>query len=112
MSQIRIEPEPAALMKQLARSHRATSFHGYLAALQALLFRLLPTETTNKLVIGIAEANRVDSQFSGSIGNFLNILPLLFDAVPMTRRSGKPSRRRVKRCMAPSSIRPYHSTYC
>lgn len=66
-------------MKQLARRHRATSFHGYLAALQALVFRLLPVDTTDKAVIGIADANRLDSNFMGSLGNFLNILPLLFN---------------------------------
>lgn len=76
---IRLEPQVAARMKQLARNHRATSFHGYLAALQALVFRLLPAETTEKVVIGIADANRLDSKFMGSIGNFINVLPLLFN---------------------------------
>ncbi|RAK95573.1 BcPKS5, polyketide synthase [Aspergillus ibericus CBS 121593] len=79
VARLRLDAPTAARMKQLARSHRATSFHGYLAALQALLFRLLPAESTESLVIGIADANRLDSQFMGSIGNFLNVLPLRFD---------------------------------
>lgn len=79
VARIRLHAQTAAGMKQLARRHRATSFHGYLAALQALLFRLLPVDTTDKAVIGIADANRLDSNFMGSLGNFLNILPLLFN---------------------------------
>ena len=82
VASIRLDPQLATGMKQLARSHRATSFHGYLAALQVLVFRLLPAETTDKLVIGIADANRLDSRFMGSLGNFLNVLPLLFDRSP------------------------------
>ncbi|KAF7548816.1 hypothetical protein G7Z17_g6812 [Cylindrodendrum hubeiense] len=78
-ARIRLDAQTAAKMKQLTRSIRATSFHGYLAVFQALLFRLLPTETTDKLVIGITDANRLDSKFMGSIGNFLNVLPLLFN---------------------------------
>ncbi|KAK3290192.1 BcPKS5, polyketide synthase [Chaetomium fimeti] len=87
----RLQPDVAARLKQLARTHRATSFHGYLAALQALILRLLPSaaptasstgSTASKdeknIVIGIADANRVGAQFLGSIGNFLNILPLVF----------------------------------
>jgi hybrid polyketide synthase/nonribosomal peptide synthetase ACE1 len=69
----------AAKLKQLARGHRATAFHAYLAGLQALLFRLLPAATTDKVFVGLADANRLDSKFMGSIGNFLNVLPVRFD---------------------------------
>ncbi|KAF9768362.1 hypothetical protein IL306_014363 [Fusarium sp. DS 682] len=79
IARVRIDAQTVARLKQLTRSNKATSFHGYLTVLQALLFRLLPTETTDKLVIGIADANRLDSKFMGSIGNFLNVLPLVFD---------------------------------
>ena len=78
VSQIRLDKATISALKTLTRSHRSTSFHGYLATFQALLFRLLPDETTNKLVIGIADANRLDESFMGSIGNFLNVLPLTF----------------------------------
>ena len=79
VSRIRLDVQTAARLKQLVRSHRATPFHAYLAALQALIFRLLPSETTEKLIIGIADANRLDNKFMNSIGNFLNVVPLIFD---------------------------------
>jgi hybrid polyketide synthase/nonribosomal peptide synthetase ACE1 len=40
---------------------------------------LLPADTTDKVFIGMADANRLDSRFMGSTGNFLNVLPLRFD---------------------------------
>ncbi|KAI1293954.1 BcPKS5, polyketide synthase [Xylaria venustula] len=86
---IRLEPQVAAQMKQLTRSHRSTSFHGYLTILRALLFRLLSVETTSKMVIGIADANRLDSKFMGSIGNFLNVLPLLFERTASQQTFGQ-----------------------
>ncbi|EAQ90441.1 hypothetical protein CHGG_02376 [Chaetomium globosum CBS 148.51] len=72
-------PDTTAKLKTLARGRRATSFHAYLGALQALLFRLLPADTTERVYIGIADANRLDSRFAASVGNFLNVLPLRFD---------------------------------
>ena len=86
VARIRLEPQTATQLKQLVRNRRATPFHAYLAALQALIFRLLPVEMTDKLVIGMADANRLDSKFSGSLGNFLNVLPLVFDRQPADRR--------------------------
>ncbi|KAK0383741.1 hypothetical protein NLU13_9652 [Sarocladium strictum] len=68
-----------AKLNQLARGRRATSFHAYLAALQSLLLRLLPADTTDKVFIGMADANRLDSNFMGAVGNLLNVLPLRFD---------------------------------
>lgn len=68
----------ASQLNQLARRRGATSFHAYLAALQTLLFRLLPTHTTEDIFIGMADANRHESKFLGSVGNFLNLLPLKF----------------------------------
>jgi hybrid polyketide synthase/nonribosomal peptide synthetase ACE1 len=88
-ARISLEPAIATQMKQLARSHRSTSFHGYLTVLQALLFRLLPVETTDRMIIGIADANRLDSNFMGSIGNFLNVLPLLFNRSPSGQTFGQ-----------------------
>ncbi|KAJ4855607.1 AMP-binding enzyme domain-containing protein [Trichoderma breve] len=82
IARIRLDAQTVAKLKQLTRSSKATSFHGYLTILQALLFRLLPAETTDKIVIGVADANRLDSNFMGSIGNFLNVLPLVFNRSP------------------------------
>lgn len=79
VARIHLEPAITATLKLLAQGRRATSFHAYHAALQALIFRLLPADTTDQVCIGIAEANRLDSKFMASIGNFLNVLPLKFD---------------------------------
>ena len=79
VAKIRLDPALTAKMKMLARGRRSTSFHAYLAALQALLFRLLPADTIDQVCIGIADANRIDKRFMSSIGNFLNVLPLKFD---------------------------------
>lgn len=64
-------------VRNLARRNQSTSFHVYLAALQALLFTLLPSSTQD-IFIGMADANRTDKQFMNSTGFFLNLLPLRF----------------------------------
>ncbi|KAL2198349.1 BcPKS5, polyketide synthase [Corynascus similis CBS 632.67] len=79
VARVHLDSMTTAQLKQLARGRRATSFHAYLGALQALLFRLLPADTTERVYIGIADANRLDSRFANSVGNFLNVLPLRFD---------------------------------
>ncbi|ENH63773.1 Lovastatin nonaketide synthase [Fusarium oxysporum f. sp. cubense race 1] len=71
-----IDPELATKVRQLARVNRSTSFHVYLAALELLLFTLLPS--AEEVFIGIADANRGDKKFMGSLGFFLNLLPLRF----------------------------------
>ncbi|RYC91645.1 Nonribosomal peptide synthetase 14 [Fusarium oxysporum f. sp. narcissi] len=71
-----IDPELATKVRQLARVNRSTSFHVYLAALELLLFTLLPS--AEEVFIGIADANRSDKKFMGSLGFFLNLLPLRF----------------------------------
>ncbi|KAF4454157.1 putative polyketide synthase [Fusarium austroafricanum] len=71
-----ITPDLATKVRQLARVNRSTSFHVYLAALELLLFSLLPN--AEEVFIGIADANRGDKKFMGSLGFFLNLLPLRF----------------------------------
>ncbi|EMT72749.1 Lovastatin nonaketide synthase [Fusarium odoratissimum] len=71
-----IDPELATKVRQLARVNRSTSFHVYLAALELLLFTLIPS--AEEVFIGIADANRGDKKFMGSLGFFLNLLPLRF----------------------------------
>ncbi|CAI7637012.1 unnamed protein product [Penicillium glandicola] len=76
----RVLPAPIVTkLNQIARGRRATSFHAYLAGLQSLVLAILPADTTDKVIIGMADANRIDSKFMGSVGNFLNVLPLRFD---------------------------------
>ncbi|KAK4146869.1 uncharacterized protein C8A04DRAFT_25448 [Dichotomopilus funicola] len=79
----RLEGGLVGKVKALARAQRATPFHLYLAAFKVLLFALLP-ETTD-LTIGIADAARHEDAVMGSIGFFLNLLPLRF------RRGGAPA---------------------
>ena len=74
---IHVNPELATKIRQLARQNISTSFHVYLGALRALMFRLLPEETAD-LIIGMGDANRGDAQFASTIGFFLNLLPLYF----------------------------------
>ncbi|KAB8075230.1 hypothetical protein BDV29DRAFT_200962 [Aspergillus leporis] len=67
-------------IKQASRSLRGTPFHFYLATLQVLLAGLLQIEN---LCIGMSDANRKHQHFVGTIGYFLNMLPLRFRVQPM-----------------------------
>ncbi|OGM49764.1 polyketide synthase-nonribosomal peptide synthetase hybrid [Aspergillus bombycis] len=62
-------------IKKASRSLRGTPFHFYLATLQVLLAGLLKIEN---LCIGMSDANRKHQQFIGTVGYFLNMLPLRF----------------------------------
>lgn len=78
-------------LKQLAKAARATTFHVYLALLQSHIFRMLPSAATDHLCIGIADANRIDQKFIGTMGFLLNLLPIYFtrrdseDTVPFDK---------------------------
>ncbi|KAA8651101.1 putative Nonribosomal peptide synthetase [Aspergillus tanneri] len=67
--------EVADRIKQASRSLRGTPFHFYLATLQVFLAGLLKVEN---LCIGMSDANRKHQQFIGTVGYFLNMLPLRF----------------------------------
>ncbi|KAI0439973.1 lovastatin nonaketide synthase [Xylaria telfairii] len=71
----RIDAGIVARIKTLSKAQRSTPFHFYLAAYQAMLFSFSDAQA---LTIGIADANRNDSDVIGSIGFFLNLLPLRF----------------------------------
>lgn len=71
---IRLDPAVAEQIK-LSKAHRCTPFHFYLAAFKTMLFSFTDSQD---LIIGIADANRNDSDIMGSIGFFLNLLPLRF----------------------------------
>ncbi|PKY00812.1 hypothetical protein P168DRAFT_275300 [Aspergillus campestris IBT 28561] len=67
-----------AKIKQVARKHRATSFHFYLSVFKALLYRF---SESHNLVIGVADGNR--NHLSGapdSVGFYLNLLPICLRA--------------------------------
>ncbi|KAK8038626.1 hypothetical protein PG993_007037 [Apiospora rasikravindrae] len=71
---VKVGTNTKALIQVLCRSCGATPFHFYLAVLRVLLYRLTGSEDFS---IGIGDANRTEDQM-GSIGNFVNLLPLVF----------------------------------
>ncbi|KAI5918389.1 hypothetical protein F4810DRAFT_715562 [Camillea tinctor] len=71
----RLEPEVATRMRAISKANRSTPFHFYLAVFKAMLFSFTDAQD---LTIGIADAARNDSDVMGSIGFFLNLLPLRF----------------------------------
>ncbi|KAI0597513.1 hypothetical protein F4775DRAFT_593206 [Biscogniauxia sp. FL1348] len=77
--EFRLEPGLTARMRAVAKANRSTPFHFYLAAFKAMLFSFTDAQD---LTIGIADAARNDSDVMGSIGFFLNLLPLRFRRQP------------------------------
>jgi hybrid polyketide synthase/nonribosomal peptide synthetase ACE1 len=75
----RVEPALVARIKSVSKAQRSTPFHFYLAAFKAILFSFTDDQD---LTIGIADANRHDSDVMGSIGFFLNLLTLRFRRQP------------------------------
>ena len=72
-----LEPGLVAQVKSVSKAQRSTPFHLHLAAFKAMLFCLAGDETKD-LTIGVADAARNESNVSGSIGFFLNLLTLRF----------------------------------
>ncbi len=68
-----VAPEPTVLLRELARSERATLFMALLAAFDALLHRV---SGSDDLVVGSPIAGRVRPEIEGLIGFFVNTLPL------------------------------------
>lgn len=79
-----LEPALAARIKMASRAQRSTPFHLHLAAFKVLLFSFTNAQD---LTIGVADAARNDSDVTGSIGFFLNLLPLRFRRQPDQRFS-------------------------
>ncbi|KAL8809353.1 MAG: hypothetical protein Q9200_003490 [Gallowayella weberi] len=75
----RLDARLANQVKSLSKAQRCTPFHLYLAAFKTMLFRF--TEAQD-VIVGIADANRHDSDVMGSIGFFLNLLALRFRRQP------------------------------
>ncbi|KAL2015562.1 hypothetical protein VTK56DRAFT_5221 [Thermocarpiscus australiensis] len=86
----RLDPALAARLKARCKELRVTASHFYLAVFRVLLAQL---SGVRDLCIGLADANRHDSNVMSTVGLFLNILPLRFrgpstsfsDAVRETR---------------------------
>ena len=62
-------------VRDICRRHKSTAFHFFLAVLKIFLFRFLDVKD---LCIGMADANRTESKYAGTIGFLLNLLPLRF----------------------------------
>ncbi|KAE9373525.1 hypothetical protein N431DRAFT_482543 [Stipitochalara longipes BDJ] len=73
------DPETAARVKSVAKAQRSTTFHFYLAVFKVMLFSFTDVKD---LTIGIADANRNDSDVMDTIGFFLNLLTLRFSRHP------------------------------
>ncbi|KAM5462795.1 putative Hybrid PKS-NRPS biosynthetic cluster [Microsporum audouinii] len=71
----RLSPELTKQINQQSRNLKVTPFHFYLVAFQVALVRLSDAED---FCIGIGDANRTGSDMLGSIGPYVNLLPLRF----------------------------------
>ena len=71
--------EVLARIKSISKTQRSTPFHFLIAAFKVMLFSLTDAQD---LTIGIADANRNDSDVINSIGFFLNLLTLKFHRQP------------------------------
>ncbi|KAF4239421.1 hypothetical protein CNMCM8980_003116 [Aspergillus fumigatiaffinis] len=70
-----LDAKVVSAIKRASQTSRTTPFHFYLSAFQVLLHRLLETD---KVCIGVVDANRSDQKFVNTIGFFLETIPLLF----------------------------------
>ncbi|KAL8801632.1 MAG: hypothetical protein Q9182_004317 [Xanthomendoza sp. 2 TL-2023] len=75
----RLDARLATKVKSLSKAQRSTPFHLYLAAFKTMLFRFMDEQD---LIVGIADANRGDSDIIGSMGFYLNLLSLRFRRQP------------------------------
>jgi len=74
--EIQLDSKTIAQIKDLCRRNGCTKFHFFLATLKIFLFRFLDIED---VCIGLADANRNDSESDLTMGYLLNLLPLKFD---------------------------------
>ncbi|ENH67909.1 Lovastatin nonaketide synthase [Fusarium oxysporum f. sp. cubense race 1] len=85
-AEIALEPSEAARIRKLAKANHSTSFHVYVAALQTLLFGLMP-DSIDRLFVAMDDTNRLDKDFMDTIGLFVNTLFLRFDRTDYNKLS-------------------------
>jgi hybrid polyketide synthase/nonribosomal peptide synthetase ACE1 len=73
--EFRLEPALLERVKSFSKANGASPFHLYLAAFKAMLFSFMDAPD---LTIGVADAGRSEPNLQGSVGFFLNLLPLRF----------------------------------
>ncbi|KAH6673321.1 polyketide synthase [Halenospora varia] len=93
----RLDDALATRIRGACRKHKTTPFHFFLATYKALLFRLLRSDD---LCIGMADANRIDSDVMNSIGCYLNLLPLRFKTTPKQKFADALKEARAKSYLA------------
>lgn len=74
-----LDSKTASQVRDTSRRYKSTTFHFFLAVLKIFLFRFLDIED---VCVGMADANRTESNSTGTIGFLLNLLPLRFKANP------------------------------
>lgn len=72
-TKVRLPTMVGARIKDRSRKHKANPIHFYLAAFQVLLARLTGSDD---ICIGLADANRTGEDDAGTMGFFINVLPL------------------------------------
>ena len=72
-----LDSKTASQVRDTCRRYKSTTFHFFLAVLKIFLFRFLDIED---VCVGMADANRTESNSTGTIGFLLNLLPLRFRA--------------------------------
>ncbi|KAI9768100.1 MAG: putative Hybrid PKS-NRPS biosynthetic cluster [Geoglossum simile] len=75
MTSFRVPSKLSSQIQDLCRRLKVSPFQVYLAVYRAMLFRLLDTDD---LCIGVADANRNESDTLQSLGCYLNLLPIRF----------------------------------
>ncbi|KAI9771201.1 MAG: putative Hybrid PKS-NRPS biosynthetic cluster [Geoglossum umbratile] len=79
MASFRVPLEMSSRIQDLCRRLKVSSFQIYLTAYKAMLFRF---SNTDDLCIGVADANRNESDVLQSLGCYLNLLPIRFLSQP------------------------------
>ncbi|KAI1376083.1 putative polyketide synthase [Hypoxylon crocopeplum] len=98
-----INTKLATQIREMCRKQKANVFHFYLSIMELTLYRLLGIED---LCIGTADANRFEGNLAGSMGMYLNLLPLRFH-IKDTQAFGdvlKETRRKAYGAMANSHL--------
>ncbi|KAI0434876.1 hypothetical protein F5Y09DRAFT_354859 [Xylaria sp. FL1042] len=72
---VRVGPETKKMIQALCRRCRVTPFHFYLAVYRVLLSGYTGAKD---FAIGIGDANRTEEDMMETIGDFVNVLPLIF----------------------------------
>ncbi|KAI1739512.1 hypothetical protein F4680DRAFT_466356 [Xylaria scruposa] len=72
---VRVGLETKKIIQALCRRYKVTPFHFYLAIYRVLLCKYTGAED---FVVGIGDANRYEEDMMDIIGDFLNVLPLVF----------------------------------